>query len=229
MPRLNILVEGQTEEAFVNGTLAPHLMSRGVTTAVRCICRKRKRTRENSGGIVPFESFRKDLNRWMGEDRGAYFTSMVDLYALPRDWPGFDEAALQAPYEKVEVLEKVLDKTINCGDQWGFLPYIQLHEFEALLFSDPRQFAWEFVEHEQPIKALMGIVQGEDNPELINDGIETAPSKRIIKLLPEYEDRKVSAGASIAERIGLPLLREKCRHFHEWLSQLEKLGSGAPT
>jgi hypothetical protein len=64
---------------------------------------------------------------------------------------------------------------------------------------------------------------GNQNPKLINDGRETAPSKRILKEIPEYD--KATAGPIIAEKRGLPALRAKCRHFHEWLSRLEKLVS----
>uniref|UniRef100_Q3AR87 DUF4276 family protein n=1 Tax=Chlorobium chlorochromatii (strain CaD3) TaxID=340177 RepID=Q3AR87_CHLCH len=79
----------------------------------------------------------------------------------------------------------------------------------------------KYMEHDQPIKNLLQMV-GEQNPELINDGWETAPSKRIINEIPEYD--KVSSGVLVTEKIGLSILRKKCRHFHEWLIRLEQLG-----
>jgi len=64
---------------------------------------------------------------------------------------------------------------------------------------------------------------GTQSPELINDGPDTAPSKRILKEIPEYD--KVGAGVLVAEKIGLEILRKKCNHFAEWLACLEQLGS----
>ena len=76
------------------------------------------------------------------------------------------------------------------------------------------------MEHERPIAELVKMMEGED-PELINDGQDTAPSKRILKKIPEYD--KATAGVRIVGRIGLPTLRAKCPHFNEWLYQLEEL------
>ena len=61
------------------------------------------------------------------------------------------------------------------------------------------------------------------NPEEINEGQETAPSKRIIKEIPEYKGQKATIGPLVAAKIDLDVLREKCKHFNEWLTRLEKL------
>ena len=103
----------------------------------------------------------------------------------------------------------------------NFIPYIQLHEFESLILADPAKLDWEYLEHDQPIGNLVKMV-GSQNPELINDGRETAPSKRILKEIPEYD--KVTSGVSVAAHIGLGALRASCKHFDEWVSRLEKLG-----
>ncbi|MDE1489352.1 DUF4276 family protein [Xenorhabdus bovienii] len=97
---------------------------------------------------------------------------------------------------------------------------MQLHEFEALIFSDPAKLDWEYLEHDTAIASLVSMAE-DQNPELINDGKETAPSKRIFNALSDYD--KVSAGVSVVEYIGLQKLREKCRHFNEWVTQLENL------
>ena len=103
-----------------------------------------------------------------------------------------------------------------------FVPYLQLHEFEALLFSDPEKLEERFDRHSTEIRRLVQIAE-QSNPELINDGIETAPSKRIIREIPEYESDKASSGPIVAERIGLTTLRMKCLHFSEWIGKLEAL------
>ena len=105
-----------------------------------------------------------------------------------------------------------------------FVPYIQLHEYEAYLFSDPTWFRYFYGHHEKQIAALKAIADGYATPELIDDGQHSAPSKRIIKELPDYEDAKPAVGPQVAELIGLEVIRTKCPHFAAWLSRLEKLG-----
>ncbi|MDD4915788.1 MAG: DUF4276 family protein [Methylococcales bacterium] len=76
------------------------------------------------------------------------------------------------------------------------------------------------MEHEKPIKALIEMVNCQ-NSELINGGCDTAPSKRIKNHIVEYH--KVTASVAVVKQIGLPVLRDKCRHFNEWLTPLENL------
>ena len=107
-----------------------------------------------------------------------------------------------------------------------FVPYIQLHEFEALILSDPKQLDWEFLEHDRPIQRLVDMVANEGgNPELIDDGKNTAPSKRIIAEIAEYAGNKATSGPLVAGKIGMPRLRERCRHFAEWIDGLVRLGN----
>lgn len=104
-----------------------------------------------------------------------------------------------------------------------FLPYLQFHEFEAFIFVDPSKLGLEFIGREKPIANLTKLRNQFQSPEDIDDGAETAPSKRIIAELPDYAGRKVQAGPMIAQAIGLETLREHCRHFQSWLLQLEQL------
>ena len=223
MIRLHVTAEGQTEQAFVKKVLAPHLAKSTVFADARCVLTsKDKRTaKEYRGGLLHYQKAKNDILTWLKEDDNpeCRFTTMFDLYALPDDFPGYQEALRQAdPYKRCEILEEALYQ--NIGDH-RFIPYIQLHEFEALILADPQKLDWEYMEHDNPIKNLLQMV-GAQNPELINDGWETAPSKRIIKEIPEYD--KVSSGVLVTAKIGLPVLRRRCRHFHEWVSRIEKLG-----
>ena len=148
---------------------------------------------------------------------------MFDLYALPDDFPGGTQAKTRVDcYKRVEMLEAAMKQDI---DDSRFIPYIQIHEFEALILSDPQQLDWEYLEHDRPINNLKSMVDGQ-NPELINDGPTTAPSKRILAEIPEYD--KVAAGAAVAAKIGLSTLRQKCRHFNDWLTGLEQLAGVQP-
>jgi hypothetical protein len=224
--RLHVIAEGRSEQAFVEKVLAPHLAGRGVFAVARCVLtsKDKRAGRIYRGGISSYERVRKDIVNWMAEQAApeCRFTTMFDLYALPNEFPGNDSAKGCAdPYARVKALELALGE--NIGSR-RFIPYIQLHEFETLILAEPSALDWEYLEHEGPIRNLQAMV-GEQNPELINDGAETAPSKRIIKEIPEYD--KVASGVSVVDHIGLPTLRQRCAHFNEWISRLERLESEA--
>ncbi len=68
---------------------------------------------------------------------------------------------------------------------------------------------------------LSSIITEFENPEMINNDSETAPSKRLLRLYPGYD--KVTNGITIAKKIGLQEIRKKCSHFNEWLEKIEKL------
>ncbi len=221
---LHIIAEGQTEQQFVLKVLAPHLAHYQVYADARCILTsKDKHTgRQSRGGLPNYIKAKNDIQRWLKEDSRTKcrFSTMFDFYALPNDFPDFTNAQKKAdPYQKLACLEAALAQDIRDN---RFIPYIQLHEFEALILADAQKLDWEYLEHDKAIASLVAMV-GDGNPELINDGAETAPSKRILKQIPEYD--KVTAGWTVAEQIGLATLRQKCPHFNEWLTRLEQLGA----
>ena len=223
--RLNFIVEGQTERKFVEDTLRPHLAGKSIIAAARCVETSRKHGRKYSGGIQAYTPAKLDIQRWLKEDNNsdARFTTMLDLYALPGGFPGYQEAMQQQdPYARVQILEDALGEDIP---DHRFVPYIQLHEFEALLFSDPKKLEDQYERHSAGINRLVQITE-QTNPELIDDGKETAPSKRIIREIPQYSSTKASSGPIVAERIGLPVLRAKCSHFSDWIVRLEALSQG---
>ena len=155
------------------------------------------------------------------------FTTMFDLYGLPNDFPGYKFAqTCNDPYAKVDGLEKEMCEDIRqTTSDDRFIPYIQLHEYEALLFSDIRQLGSEFLKRDREIEQLVQSVRQIASPELINDDPQKAPSKRIIDFIPEYDGRKASSGPRIAGRIGIDSLRQKCPHFDAWVSKLLSLPS----
>lgn len=225
MIHLNVLTEGQTELSFVKNILAPHLAQYNVFTVSRSVLTsKDNRTNtEYRGGMNSYLKAKNDLTTWMKENKRDdwHFTTMFDLYALPNDFPGFTDASRENdPYKRVKVIEDAFVKDI---ESQRFTPYIQLHEFEALILSNPEKLDWEYLEHEKPIQTLIELTGNFDSPELINDGNETAPSKRIIREIPEYKQNKASSGILVAQKIGLPTMRNKCPHFNQWLTNLETL------
>lgn len=218
--RLYITVEGQAEKAFADQALTPHLANYNIEVKPRVVLTNRKLGKR--GGILDFAKIEGDLTRLMHQDRHpeARFTTMIDFYALPPEFPGWAEARKKAlPKDRVAVLEDSLHRRF--GDD-RFHPYIQLHEFEALLYCDLRELQCRLTNAEHGIAALQHEVRGLA-PEDINEGATTAPSKRIINHLPVYERSKVRVGAPAAAAIGLPALRAKCPHFNDWLSRLESL------
>lgn len=219
--RLYVTVEGQAEKEFADKALKPHLAGFAIDVRPRVVVTNRKLGKR--GGILDFEKIRGDLGRLMKQDAHpeARFTTMVDLYALPSEFPGWSEARKKTlPLERVKVLEQALAREFG---EPRFLPFIQLHEFEALLYCDLSELQRRIADSASGIKALRSEV-GDTSPEDINEGATTAPSKRIIHNVPIYERNKVRVGAPAAVAIGLDTLRARCPHFGEWLSRLEALG-----
>lgn len=228
MTRLIVHVEGQTEELFVNETLAPHLYKKGFTLiSARLI--GNARLRANRGGIKGWDSVKRDIQRHLEQDRGCYVTTMVDYYALPQSgqkaWPGRHEAT-DLPHDfKAQHIENLLQQKVIalCNSHTAinrFIPYIALHEFEALLFSDCHAFASSLncFEVESQLYTIRNSFQ---TPEHINDSPETAPSKRIEEIFPRYE--KLLFGNIAALEIGIDSMRAQCPHFSDWLTRLESV------
>lgn len=225
MPRLLVHVEGQTEETFVGDVLHEHLVQFGYTSVnARLVGNPRLRSRR--GGIRSWEAVRKDILRHLKEDAGAVATTMVDYYALPHNWPGRAEAPTKtSTSEKAEYVEAALIADIAgaMGPQFDarrFVPLVMMHEFEALLFSDPERLAQEIGRGNLSAK-FRAIREKFASPEDINDSPKTAPSKRIEDLFPGYE--KPLFGVLAAMGIGLPTIRQECPHFNDWLNRLEAL------
>jgi hypothetical protein len=227
MCHLYLYVEGQTEQTFADTVLKPHLAQFGVYLMGAVLAEfGRKKGRVFRGGVTRYDPFRRGLaNLLKQHDRqGVVISTMVDLYALPNDFPGWEEAngLRHDPYGRVARLEERFAEDVRNP---RFVPYIQLHEFEALLFADPGQLALFYHDKPGELAALQAVTDIHPSPELINDGKTTAPSKRIIAQLPDYEGAKPVVGPQVAAKTGLDALRAKCRHFHEWVGRLEQLGS----
>ena len=193
---------------------------------MRCVETSRKHGRKHRGGGGSYELARNDITRWLKEDGNpdARFTTMFDLYALPWDFPGYETAGqVTDPRQRVASLEAALKDDI---DDWRFIPYLQLHEFEALLLADPQKMEVQFPASGDGIRKLVETASLFESPELIDDGRDTAPSKRISHTIPEYYGRKASVGPLVAGYIGLAALRSKCEHFGEWLNRLEGVEQG---
>lgn len=231
MPRLLVHVEGQTEETFVNEVLFSHLTRAGYSVvSARLVGNPRLRSRR--GGIRSWDTVRREILRHLMDDSGAIAATMVDYYALPHDWPGREDApsenstSAKAAHVESALLDDITNEMGSRFDPRRFAPLVMMHEFEALLFSDPDRFA-QGIGRGDLAAQLRAIRQEFESPEDINDSIETAPSKRIVRLFPGYE--KPLFGVIAAMEIGLTTIRKECPHFNEWLEQLESLPEVFPS
>jgi len=227
MTRLLVHVEGQTEESFVNQILAPHLCVRGFSNVgARLVGNARQRSQR--GGIRAWTTVRKDILNHLKEDSSCVVTTMVDYYGLPGTgssaWPGRSKAYDFKFPNNAETVENALvtDVCEQMGHDFNserFIPYVMMHEFEGMLFSDCDKFAEgigkpELAPKFQAIRDIFGC------PEEIDDSPETAPSKRITSLVPGYQ--KPLMGTLASFEIGLAAIRSACPHFRSWLERLEQ-------
>jgi hypothetical protein len=219
MVRLNITAEGASEEIFVEEMLRPHLLDFGKYVEVRQILTNRKQ--KARGGMPSFKKIQQDITQWIKEQPTAWHTTMIDLYGLKTDFPGY-VASKNLRYDtRVLEIERQFEEQIN---HWRFIPYIQLHEYEALLFSGPDVMEeWLSLYNDVPTGHFSNIRQKFDSPEQINDSVHTAPSKRIIALIGDSNYDKVDDGLFILKEIGLEKIRKECPHFNAWLTRLEEL------
>lgn len=219
MIRAYALVEGQTEQTFIQRVLGPHLQDLGVyLTPVMVVTKRVSDGRKFKGGISRYTAVRRDLRNLL-TDRGAgAITTMIDYYGIPEDFPGYAALPLAGScYDRVAHLEASLRADL---DDPRFRPYLSMHEFEALLLTAPEALGTVLL-GEFFAARLAEEVAGFPSPEEIDDGPETHPAARITKLAPLY--RKTVHGPLAAERIGLSALRRSCPHFNEWVAWLEGL------
>lgn len=229
MARLYLFAEGRTEQTFADTVLRPHLAEFGVYLHPPIlVAHARKKGLVHRGGGRKYVPMRNDILRFLAQEKtfDVFFTTMIDLYAIPVEFPCLEQAESlrHLPERRVAFLEESFANDIN---DVRFLPYLQLHEFEACLLAGPEWFAYFYEGHAKQIAALQSLAGAYASPEQINDGPHTAPSKRIIAQFPDYEDAKAAIGPQIGELIGLDTIRKRCPHFASWLSRLESLGGVA--
>lgn len=220
MIRVHVICEGQTEEMFVNEVMATQLVSHGVHLLPSLVGKP-----GHKGGDLRFARLFTDLRARLLSDRSAYCTTLFDFYGLPPKFPG--KAAARRKRSHVDQAQCVLEAvTAELRTELGeqplrrFIPYVQMYEFEGLLFSDPNRFAEAI--NETALAEDFRLIRDEfTTPEEINDDPQTAPSKRISSLFHGYE--KPLYGTLAAIEIGLDAIRQQCPLFDRWVKRLEAL------
>lgn len=214
-----VLVEGQTEQRFVKKLLRPYLAERMVLLNAIILSKPGQK-----GGDVKFDRAKNDIEKHLKQRSDTYVTLLVDYYGIKSDWPGYTESKRQTTHtQKAAVMnaataEEVQKLFPKRNPERRFIPYVSMHEIEALYFSDPDRLATTMGVDQQKIEAILNEC-GE--PEKIDDGRETAPSKRLEDLSRRF--KKTTTGIAVAEKIGVDKMREKCPLFNCWIKQLESL------
>lgn len=223
MKIIKAVVEGQTEEKFIKEIINQYLRDFNIEIKPSTIITNRKY--QESGGINSYDKLKNEINTIIKETRntGITITTFLDFYQLPTNFPKYKDAQkLKSNIEKVYFLENAMCDDI--GNEY-FIPYIQIHEFEALLFSSNVGFEKYYNKRSRFIKSINDIISN-NNPEEINDGIDTAPSKRLNNLfLKELNERykKTYHGILIAKEINMDDYLSRCPHFCDWIERIKSV------
>jgi Domain of unknown function (DUF4276) len=220
MFRVNIICEGQTEETFVQEILYHFFVTKSIYLTPILIGKP-----GHKGGNFTFGRLLKDLRPLLG-DSTAYCTTLFDFYGLPNDFPGKATAlTMNNIKDKAQCVTKaVVDAlqatTISPDALRRFIPYIQMYEFEGLLFSDCSSLA-SAISQPHLASKFQEIRASFASPEHINNSPMTAPSKRISKIYSRY-DKPLHGSLAMIE-IGIEAIRQECKLFDRWLQTLENL------
>lgn len=219
-----VFAEGPTEEKFIKQVVAPSLHPLQVFVKPQML-----NTSQNAkGGAVTFDRLKFNARNTLKQNPNSVLGTFLDLYALDTDFPGIEEANKKTDiYSRVACLQNALHESIvayvGCRPE-RFLPHIQPHEYEGLLFSDVNALCATEPTWAKSLDKLTKVRTSVDTPEHINDGFETKPSKRLENLLhPKY--KKTSHGPRAAERISLEVIERECLHFKTWMDALRKLAT----
>lgn len=214
MTRVHVFCEGQTEDVFVREVLRPHFERLGIWLNPIII----RTGPQGKGGVSSYGKIRWQVEQKCREDSGAWVTTLLDFYALPKDFPANDADGSSIVHANAMV--KAFQDDIG---QRNFLANLVVHEFEGLLFSSPPAFGLWF-DGRNVVRTISRVRAEFETPEHINDGPTTAPSKRILEICTTYD--KVAHGSLIALDIGLDAIRRECPIFDHWITRLEALAPG---
>lgn len=222
MTRIHVICEGQTEEMFVKEMLPDIFISNNIELYPSLIGKP-----GHKGGNFKFERLLRDVKNRLFNDSKSYCTTLFDFYGLPSNFPGKKESVtLKTTEQKQDIIHKkiieMLIPEIGTSAIKRFIPYVQMHEFEGLLFSEPSIIAKE-IGNKNLATSFEKIKNAFDTPEHINDSPSTAPSKRIKEIFPQYE--KVTYGTLIALEIGIEKILLECPLFNNWIEKLKSIES----
>lgn len=215
MRGIYIICEGQTEEEFVNGILRPYFNTYQIYDVRPILMTTSK---GHKGGDVKYDRLKFNIDKLLKSETDILVTTFIDFFRLKNDFPKYEDAqAIQNKIHKVDCLEQALADAINNP---RFIPYIQLHEFEGLLFASKDGFEFLPDLKQSNLNSLLLAVEEKENPEELNDGELTAPSKRLEQLIPGFDKNKPFYGGLIAEVNTINPVLDRCLRFNNWVETL---------
>ena len=213
---VKVVVEGQTAQKFIGEILAPYLASKGIFITPIVASKKGQK-----GGDIKFQRVKKDIANFLAQRNVDIVSTFVDYYGI-KEWPGKDTILQHSTPEQIAATMNTAAKTEICQEYdhlnptQRFIPFIAVHEFETLLFSDTKALADGLGIDKETIDATVNEFPSLEH---INNSKETAPSKRLEKWHPQYG--KTTTGIAIAKTIPVDTMRAKCPLFNQWLSAIE--------
>jgi hypothetical protein len=216
MRYLHILCEGQTEEAVARDVMAPYFDPLSVQVSYSIYKTKRPAGGPAfKGGLSRWPKLERELRLLLRNSSTTVLTTMLDYYAFPADAPGMADRPTGSPYDRARHVETAMAKAIGSA---RFLPNLVLHEIEAWVLAACGELG-DLMGDPLPAGELARVVQQQAGPELVNDGPDTAPSKRITRAYPGY--RKPADGPLVIADAGLDAIRCRCPHADSWLREIE--------
>ena len=219
MKSIIIVCEGQTEEEFCKTILRPYFKPKAIFI-------KNPLIERSNGGIVSWKILKKEIENHL-QTKNTFVTTLIDYYGIKAsdnfsNWEDIQDVKDADKNAKIDNLENAMRNDISAALRDRFIPYVQLHEFESLLFVDLKVFDTLFDKNDfKDYKYLKKTIEDNPNPEMINNGQTTAPSKRLEdRIMKSYS--KIQNGNEIAKEIGLTNIRQKCPRFNHWIEILEK-------
>jgi len=218
MDSIFIITEGQSEEKFYKSVFSEYFKS-DYYFQVTCMPNKKNAySRKNKGGTVSYDLCLRNIKRFLNEATHCRNVFLIyDLYGLHNSFYDGYEGTNDTD-SKISFLVNRLENDVN-NSKFKFI--LQVHEFEAYLFADPNEIVKHFNKEEKLDEFNSILASHNNNPEDINDSTETAPSKRIINIFPQYEFGKTSDGVVIAKNIGIDKIKSKCKRFDDFCTILK--------
>lgn len=215
MKRIVVICEGPTEKEFCNTILSPFFAPQGIFLNAPLI-------KHSHGGIVPWPLLQRQISIHLRAERNVHVTTMIDYYGITgkHKFPRWEEAQQELDVcKRIALLEQGMKECVEEELRSRFIPYIQLHEFEGLLFSNVDVYERVIPKGDLvDVEELKQTAATFDNPEMINNSPKTSPSHRLARIVRGYD--KVVYGNYLAESIGLNMIRERCPRFNHWIENL---------
>ena len=230
MSKVLCICEGTSERNFVSHVLQPYFKKKGLHVLLEPVLLGwRHPMAYGAGGDVRFARLLTDLSfLFAGGLEYDAVTTLFDYYGLKTDWTGKSQVTpVMCPEEKSACVEQAAarDLCLHFSESYPVevakvMPNVFMHEYEGLMFSNVASIV-NITRAYKALPALKAIASSFQAPEAINDGENTAPSKRLIAAQVNYS--KTIHGHRIISDIGIDVIRSKCPHFHAWLSKIEAI------